>query len=115
MSAFAGAPWANFSLSEVNEVKAAGGRLEFLTAQVHAKLSELQGSQADDELPELVCVLLNSQKPIGEIGDELAELLVIDEDAATTSPVLSSSSLEEGGGEEGGGTAVYLAAAFTAR
>ena len=82
MSAFANAPWAAFSLSEMNEVKAAGGRLEFLTAQVHAKLSALQGSQPDDELPELVCVLLNSQKPLGEIGEELAELLVFDQDAA---------------------------------
>ena len=27
---------------------------QFLTAQVHAKLSELQGSQADDELPEQI-------------------------------------------------------------
>ena len=78
--AFANEPWAAFSLSEVNEVKAAGGQLEFLTSQVHAKLSELQGSQADEELPELVCVLVNSQKSLGEIGEELEELLVIDED-----------------------------------
>ena len=77
--AFANEPWAAFSLSEVNEVKAAGGQLEFLTSQVHAKLSELQGSQADEELPELVYVLVNSQKSLGEMGEELEELLVIDE------------------------------------
>ena len=70
----------SFKLTEQQEVKAAGGHLEQVQSAIHKQLTVAQGGiEADGELAEFITVMLNNQKNLSEIEEQIVELLAVDE------------------------------------
>ena len=64
-------------------MKVGHGHLEHVTRSIHRQLTIVQGgAEADNELAEFVCVMINNQKTLGDIEDQIVDLLAFDEEEA---------------------------------
>ena len=70
--------YSNFALTEDQEIT--GNHLKQIQNAIHSQLTVIQdGVEADSELAEFVTVMLNNQKTLGEMGEQIGELLTVED------------------------------------